>query len=491
MVFSSPGFLFLFLPIFLILYFLVGKRLQNPFLVVASLIFYAWGEPKYVFVLITSIILNHIFGNYVSDELRNGRAKRAKLLLGLAVALNLALLFGFKYVNFFAASLSSGLNLVGWKSIYITSSPVSFPIGISFFTFSAISYIVDIYRKEAVFDRNPINTALYISLFPKLLAGPIVQYRHIANQIAERSITMDKFADGVKRFIIGLGKKVLIANTLGMVADQIFSLPGGELTVGVSWLGIVCYTLQIYFDFSGYSDMAIGIGRIAGFDFMENFNYPYISRSIREFWRRWHISLSTWLRDYLYIPLGGNRGKPVRVYFNILIVFFVCGLWHGAAWTFVAWGVWHGVFVLLEHTKFGQLISRTWSPVRLLYALLVVMIGWVVFRSSDFSYAIAYLEAMFGFGKVSGPYYSPLMYLNRLVVVALIVGLVGSLPLLPALGRLKDTWYKALEARRRIASGLADFSYSFVTLIFLGTIFSISVISMMGALNNPFIYFRF
>ena len=491
MLFSSPGFLFLFLPIFLIVYFLAGKRFRNPFLVAASLVFYAWGEPAYVLVLIGSIVLNHVFARFVFDALRNDHQERAKLFLALSVTANLALLIGFKYVDFLVATLNSGINLVGLGSTHITLSPVYLPLGISFFTFSAISYIVDLYREEVQFDRNPMNTALYISFFPKLLAGPIVQYRHIAGQITERTITLDKCATGVQRFIVGLGKKVLIANTLGVVADQIFNLPSTELTAGISWLGIVCYTLQIYFDFSGYSDMAIGIGKIAGFDFFENFNYPYISRSIREFWRRWHISLSTWFRDYLYIPLGGNRRKPLRIYLNIVCVFFFCGLWHGAGWTFVLWGLWHGAFVLLEHTKFGILIKRIWSPLRFVYALLVVMIGWAFFRSGSFSQATAYIEAMFGFGKGSELNYSASLYLNRLVIITLVAGLIGSLPLFPNLQRLKGIAGRALKDKSHTAVGIADIVFSLTILLFLGTIFGASVISLAGASNNPFIYFRF
>ena len=336
-----------------------------------------------------------------------------------------------------------------------------------------------------------MNTALYISFFPKLLAGPIVQYRHMAEQIADRTITMDKAAGGIQSFVIGLGKKVLIANTLGTVADQIFAIPSNDLTTSLSWLGIVCYTLQIYFDFSGYSDMAIGIGRMAGFDFLENFNYPYISQSIREFWRRWHISLSTWFRDYLYIPLGGNRHKPARTYLNLMIVFFLCGLWHGAGWTFVVWGVWHGIFMSVEHTRFGDIIKRTWSPVRHVYALVVVMIGWVLFRSETFSYAVVYLKAMFGFASGNGLEYFAGMYVSRLVLFVLLVALIGAVPLFPTLTRLKDEIVQASQAKGRIITDIVALSSPLVTLVFLGSVFVASAMSLSGASNNPFIYFRF
>jgi len=383
------------------------------------------------------------------------------------------------------------LDLAGFSSIHLTLPLWHLPLGISFFTFSAISYLIDIYRGEVKFDRNPMNTALYISFFPKLLAGPIVQYRHMAEQIADRTITMDKAAGGIQSFVIGLGKKVLIANTLGTVADQIFAIPSNDLTTSLSWLGIVCYTLQIYFDFSGYSDMAIGIGRMAGFDFLENFNYPYISQSIREFWRRWHISLSTWFRDYLYIPLGGNRHKPARTYLNLMIVFFLCGLWHGAGWTFVVWGVWHGIFMSVEHTRFGDIIKRTWSPVRHVYALVVVMIGWVLFRSETFSYAVVYLKAMFGFASGNGLEYFAGMYVSRLVLFVLLVALIGAVPLFPTLTRLKDEIVQASQAKGRIITDIVALSSPLVTLVFLGSVFVASAMSLSGASNNPFIYFRF
>lgn len=335
MPFTAPTFLLLFLPIFLILSLINIKGFRNIFLIISSLIFYAWGEPKFVLVLIFSIFINYCFSFFIDSSLNNKRSSLSKLYLGIAISINLALLLCFKYASsiFIDANIAFS-GLTGFHLISPSVSQIPLPLGISFFTFSAISYLIDIYRGQGKFEKNPVTIALYITFFPKLLAGPIVKYRDMVEQITKRTVTLDKIAYGIQRFIIGLGKKVLIANTLGGIADQMFALSNGQLTTGLAWLGIICFTLQIYFDFSGYSDMAIGIGRISGFDFLENFNYPYVSKSIREFWRRWHISLSTWFRDYLYIPLGGSRTSTPRVYLNLMIVFVLCGLWHGSGWTF-------------------------------------------------------------------------------------------------------------------------------------------------------------
>ena len=328
MSFSSPIFLFLFLPSVLVLHFLIPKDWRNGFLLCISLLFYTWGAKSIILIMLFLIGFNYLFGiileRYSSDE----QGKR-RIVLFLAVLINVGLLCYFKYTNFLVNTIIFGEQRI---------NPIHLPIGISFFTFQALSYVIDVYRRDMPAQKNPTRLALYISFFPELLAGPILRYRAMAGQIARRSIDLSGFAAGVRRFIVGLGKKVLIANTLATVADRIFSLAPAQFTPGLAWLGILCYTLQIYFDFSGYSDMAIGLGRMFGFEFMENFNYPYMSRSIKDFWRRWHISLSTWFRDYLYIPLGGNRGTPFRTHINLIIVFLLCGLWHGANWTFLVWG---------------------------------------------------------------------------------------------------------------------------------------------------------
>ena len=346
MVFSSPIFIFLFLPITLTIYLLsrlVWKRASNFILLCASLLFYAWGEPKYVLIMIFSIVMNYIFGlliDFLSDK------KSKKIALSGAIALNLLLLIAFKYANFIVDNLNYVLSLINAPTLNIEQ--VHLPIGISFFTFQAMSYVIDVYRKETPVQKSLVNIALYISLFPQLIAGPIVRYHDIAKQIYKRIVSLPGFSLGVERFIIGLGKKVLIANVMASVTDQIFVLPNEQLTFSLSWLGIISYALQIYFDFSGYSDMAIGLGHMFGFSFLENFNYPYISKSIKEFWRRWHISLSTWFRDYLYIPLGGNRKGKTRTYFNLMATMVLGGLWHGASWRFVLWGTVHGLALAIE-----------------------------------------------------------------------------------------------------------------------------------------------
>src|SRR2546425_1448106 len=371
MVFASPIFLFLFLPLILATYFLLPRRWGNAALLVASLAFYVWGEGLYATIVITSIAFNWALGKRIGDA-KDPRARRR--WLALAVAGNLAVLAIFKYANFFVANLHAALGAHSWGAIAIA---IPLPLGISFFTFHSISYLVDIYRKNATAQRNIGSFALYILLFPQLIAGPIIRYKDIAQQIASRERRFADVAEGVRRFVIGLGKKVLIANTLGRVADQVFAIAPSELNTSVAWLGLVCYSLQIYFDFSGYSDMAIGMMRMFGFRVLENFNYPYISQSIREFWRRWHISLSNFFRDYLYIPLGGNRRGKVRGYANLVIVFLLCGLWHGANWTFILWGAWHGVFLVLERAGVEGALERTWRPLRHAYALAAVLGGWV------------------------------------------------------------------------------------------------------------------
>jgi len=317
MVFSSPIFLFLFLPIVLAVNFLLPIRLRNLWLLIMSLIFYGWGEPRFVLVMIASIVVNFALGLWV-DRVRGRPAARRVMALG--IALNIGLLAVYKYANFAVDNLNTVLAALGAAPIPL--APIALPIGISFFTFQAFSYVIDVERRDGPVQKNPLDVALFVSLFPQLIAGPIVRYRDVAAQIVERTIAREGFTRGVERFLIGLGKKMLIANTVAVPADAIFAIPADQLTAGVAWLGVVCYALQIYYDFSGYSDMAIGLGLMLGFHFLENFNYPYISRSMTEFWRRWHISLSTWFRDYLYIPLGGNQRAPARTYFNLVVTFF-------------------------------------------------------------------------------------------------------------------------------------------------------------------------
>jgi alginate O-acetyltransferase complex protein AlgI len=359
--------------------------------------------------------------------------------------------------------------------------PIALPIGISFITFHALSYVIDIARGASRAQRNPLNLALYIALFPQLVAGPIVRYAHLAPQIATRETTPTSFAVGVRRFIIGLGKKVLIANTLAVPADAIFGLPSTELTFGLSWLGVICYTLQIYFDFSGYSDMAIGLGRMFGFLFLENFDYPYTASSLREFWRRWHISLSTWFRDYLYVPLGGNRRSLPRVYLNLVTVFALCGLWHGAKWGFLVWGLYHGCFLVLERVGLESILERWPAPIRHAYLLIVVAVGWVFFRAESLSMAAAFLAAMAGGAQGSGTQYHPSLYLDAAVILALIAGAIGAMPVLPVLRRRQE---RSVHVPLRWAADLTSAAL-------LAGILLMSCMALAAGTYNPFIYYRF
>ncbi len=475
MVFSSAIFLFVFLPLVLTGYYLIPRSLRNAYLLAASLVFYAWGEGFLVLLMLTSVALNYVGGRII-DGCRVRRSRR--IALGITLAANLLLLGWFKYANFIADNINVVLEAVGLPTWGL--DPVHLPIGISFFTFQAMSYVVDIYRGDARVQTNPVNSALYIALFPQLIAGPIVRYHHIDEQLRERSHSLDLFASGVVLFVIGLGKKMLIANPMGEVSDRIFAIPADELTASVSWIGAIAYTLQIYFDFSGYSDMAIGLGRMFGFRFLINFNYPYISRSMREFWRRWHISLSRWFRDYLYIPLGGNRVSSRRVYMNLLVVFFLCGLWHGASWNFVIWGLIHGAFLAGERTVLGSWASQWWRPVQHAYVLLVVIVAWVFFRAETLDHALEYLAAMFGFGDGGGLLHHAAMYVDPLTALIAACGILGSAPVWPALRR----YLAGLQPR---AFGLVDASM-IVALMLL--IFAASLHLAAGT-HNPFIYFRF
>ena len=484
MVFSSTIFLFLFLPIVLFLYLLCGRKLRNLILLSASLFFYAWGENLYVILMLVSICLNYIFGLWIDRSQRAGA--KGKIPLALAIVANLGLLGFFKYANFLVANLN-GL-LVKLEMSPITLQEVHLPIGISFFTFQALSYVIDLYRKESPVQKNPVNIALYISLFPQLIAGPIVRYNSIAAQISERSTRVEDVVYGVRRFIIGLGKKVLLANVMGRTADYIFSLPPDRIPMELAWLGAVSYTLQIYYDFSGYSDMAIGLGRMFGFRFMENFNYPYISKSVREFWRRWHISLSSWFRDYLYIPLGGSRKGGARTYVNLLLVFFLCGLWHGASWTFVIWGFFHGSFLVLERTRLGKtLLKNMPGLLKHVYVLLVVIVGWVFFRSETFDYALGYLWAMVNFD--TPPLYNSQIFINinNEFYLAFLVAIVCSAPVYQVITRFFD----GLSEKQGGGQALIGGAWSLINGCFLGFIFLYSVANILGGAYNPFLYFRF
>lgn len=434
--------------------------------------------------MLVSIVLNYVFGLLIEKSQRLG--KSGKIPLYLAISANLGLLCFFKYANFLVDNLNT--LLIKLQIATIDLQEIHLPIGISFFTFQAISYIIDLYRKESPVQTNIINIALYISLFPQLIAGPIVRYHNIAEQIVKRSTSFEYLSYGIQRFIIGLGKKVLIANVLGRVADYIFSLPHDTIPIGLAWTGAIAYTLQIYYDFSGYSDMAIGLGRIFGFKFLENFNYPYISTSIREFWRRWHISLSSWFRDYLYIPLGGNKKGAIRTYINLLVVFFLCGLWHGASWTFVVWGLYHGCFLIAERLRFGIfLLQKMPTFIKHIYVGLVVIVGWVIFRAETFDYALGYLHAMFSLSTPAFYNSQLFLHVNNEFYVVLTIAIICSAPIYNTFKQLVDTW----DVKKSLSGKFVSSVLSTCNISFLGFVFFYSIASLMGGAYNPFLYFRF
>ena len=483
MIFSSNIFLFAFLPCVLLGYALLPRTgLRNVWLLAVSLLFYAWGEHFYVLLMLGSIALNYV----CALLLQHWRGHvLSRVFLWIAVIANLGLLAFFKYANFVVDNVGRFLEAMGFEAIHL--DPVHLPIGISFFTFQALSYVIDVYRRDAVAQKNPLNVGLYISLFPQLIAGPIVRYTDIAKGISHRCMCLNAVSHGIKRFTIGLAKKVLLANTMAKAADLFFTAEASQLSAGAAWLGLVCYTLQIYYDFSGYSDMAIGLGRVFGFRFKENFKHPYIAISVRDFWRRWHISLSTWLRDYLYVPLGGSRKGGARTYLNLAVVFLLCGLWHGAAWNFVLWGLLHGGFMVLERAGLGRVLSRMWRPLQHVYLLLVVGLAWVVFRAESLTHAAGYLGALFGMAGgsesvgIGGGWTMELF-------VALVVSIMAMTPLRFRVSRAIIAAERGLHPTRRawvyvLRSGAE-------ALLVAATLVMCAMLLASGA-YNPFIYFRF
>jgi alginate O-acetyltransferase complex protein AlgI len=483
MVFSSPLFLFLFLPVVLTVYFLLpGLRARNSWLLIASLFFYAWGEVGFILLLLVSTLVNFLLGQWLEHSVETTLRRK---IVTLAVILNVGFLSFFKYTSLLLTSLNAPLKLFGLNPL--PGSHIALPIGISFFTFHALSYIIDVYRRKWPAARNPGDVALYIFFFPQLVAGPILRWNSIAPQLEQRNYNRSNFADGVRRFIGGFAKKMIIANAVAVPTDQIFALPANELSASVAWLGIICYTIQIYFDFSGYSDMAVGLGKMFGFRFIENFNFPYIAESIKEFWRRWHISLSSWFRDYVYIPLGGNRVSVARNHLNLVMVFFLCGLWHGASWTFVAWGLFHGFFLVLEKTAWGSVLEKLPRPVRHFYAISVIMMGWVLFRADTFSDAGSFFSALFGnrMASQAQPWHR---YATHEVIWALCLGIVFCLPLWDSLKNVGTRIGELFPARKlKIYVGVFLVIEIILTLIAL----LISVAWLAGGTYNPFIYFRF
>lgn len=468
MLFSSIIFLFYFLPIVLAVYFLIPARFmkaKNIVLLAASLFFYAWGEPVYVFLMIYSAFFNYFMGRQIQKRKDAGGSGTPDLVFSIIV--NLFMLGFFKYYGF----LMDTVNSIFGTDFHYTA--LTLPIGISFYTFQALSYIFDVYKGRVPAEKKFLNFALYLSMFPQLIAGPIINYRDVAAQLAERKTDIDGFGRGTARFILGLGKKVLLANAFGALHTQIVAYGSGDhATVITFWIGALAYTLQIYFDFSGYSDMAIGLGRMFGFKYMENFNYPYISRSITDFWRRWHISLSSWFRDYVYIPLGGSYVRPARHIINLLIVWGLTGLWHGAAWNFVFWGMYYGVILIIEKYIIKDRLDRLPEWGRHVYAMFIVIVGWVFFSSTDLSAAVQYLGVMFGPGA-SGIADITTLYHLRTSGILLLIGCVMSTPY-------------PIQAFRKFLK-----RHAVIALIALFGVLLLSTAYLVYSSYNPFLYFRF
>jgi len=473
MLFQSPVFLFLFLPLVLIVNFFLEKKYRNYFLLAVSLFFYAWGEGFFTIIMLGSILINYIAGLVLA----NNKFDKKKVVF-FSVIINLLAIGFFKYFNFFLANFNILLGQINIQPIMLGS--VHLPVGISFFTFQAMSYVIDAYRGKVKPQKNLFNLGLFISLFPQLIAGPIVRYSDVEEQIKNREENSHLVLEGIKRFIMGLAKKVIIADSLAVVVNNVFSYDPATILPATAWLGILCYTLQIYFDFSGYSDMAIGLGKMLGFKFLENFNYPYISKSIREFWTRWHISLSTWFRDYVYIPLGGNRVSKIRNYINLWVVFLLCGLWHGASWTFVVWGAYNGFFLVIERLFLGKYLKKIPPFLSWLYMIFVVMCGFVFFRSKNIIYALSYFKTMAGFNKSAGYCGDPWLQLNNFIIFMIIIAIIGSGPVLK---KIMGGNEKLCIIKKPIVSA---FILIFYVLIFLSSILTIA----SGQLNS-FIYFKF
>lgn len=475
MLFSSPVFLFLFLPLTLLLYYILPKKFKNAFLLLMSIAFYSWGESELVLLILLSAIVDFSAALIIETG-------KKKLGLSLSLIFNLGILLYFKYADFAFTNLVGFLNQFNISIDDATRfSNVILPLGISFYTFQTMSYTIDVYRGHVKADRNFINFATYVTLFPQLIAGPIVRYKDVEKELKNRETTIPLFAEGVERFIIGLAKKMIIANNCAFLADGIFNMPNDEMSSLLAWLGVIAYSFQIYYDFSGYSDMAIGLGRMFGFNFLENFNSPFVSKNIQEFWRRWHISLSTWFRDYIYFPLGGNRNGLFRSFLNLMVVFFVTGLWHGASWNFVIWGLFHGMFIIFEKLGLNDILKKS----RLLafsYTMLVVNIGWLLFRLEDLAASKSYALQLLGLND--GEIIKNLSQtINIQQVVVLILGSLMSIRV-----------FLNLEVKlKSIASSNATFNriYQIGDVVLPILVLIVSSLAIATSTYNPFIYFRF
>lgn len=468
MLFSSIVFLFTFLPAVVILYYLLPVRFRNVILLLASLVFYAWGEPVYLFLMLLSILFNYFSGLDIARNLQDKRAAKRSLVFNLII--NLAVLGFFKYEGFVLDTLN------GILPVHISYHALPLPIGISFYTFQILSYIIDVYRGNVKVQTNLPNFALYVTMFPQLIAGPIVQYADVDEQLASREVSRTKFGEGSMYFIRGLAKKVLLANTSGMIFTEVSGLAKGNIAVMTAWLGAFAYMFQIYFDFSGYSDMAIGLGKMFGFEFNMNFNYPYVSKSITEFWRRWHISLSSWFRDYVYIPLGGNRVSKIKHIRNLLIVWFLTGLWHGDAWNFVAWGLYYGVILIIEKYLLSPVLDRLPDVVRHIYSIVLVVIGWVLFFSSSFGQAADYIRVMFGAGA-HGFADRESMYLLTSNLILWLILIFGSTPL------VHFRYEHMLRTKK--------WNTTIINSVVYVALFIVCIAYLVTETYNPFLYFRF
>ncbi len=461
MVFSSLLFLFIFLPLFLITYFIVPKKLRNFILFMASLIFYAWGEPIYILIMIFSTVLDYTCGRFI-DYFRNYKFI-PKLFLLISVVTNLSMLGFFKYSDFVIGNvnhlLTSPIKLIN----------IALPIGISFYTFQTMSYTIDLYRGKIGVQKNIISFGAYVAMFPQLIAGPIVTYEHVEKELNERTTNWETFGEGSIRFIEGLGKKVLLANNIGRLWDTVSHTSSSELTVVGAWLGIVAFALQLYFDFSGYSDMAIGLGKMLGFNFPENFNYPYLAKNVSEFWRRWHITLGSWFREYVYIPLGGNRVSKPRLFFNLFVVWFLTGFWHGAGWNFVLWGLFFALLIMLERSFLINWLEKLPSFISHIYLIFMVLISWVLFSHDSLSAGLDYLKVMFGLSVTD---FSSTSTLYSLANYSVILG-IGIIFATPLMNKLKQK--------------TPDF---ILYLFYIGTLV-LSTAYLVDSTFNPFLYFRF
>ena len=464
MVFSTPLFLFYYLTLVLAVYYVMPVRFRNLVLLIASLFFYYWGEQGYTVIMLLSIAIDYTHGLMVHLCKEKGNDRGARIAVASSMFFNLAILFFFKYWDFVALSLqAAGIGIMPVLNI-------SLPIGISFYTFQTMSYTIDVYRGDARVQKNIVHFGTFVTLFPQLIAGPIIKYKDLDEQLGSRTHCVDRFASGVRRFVVGLSKKLLLANNLGQLWDVFKATTPDELTFLGAWLGIIAFAFQIYFDFSGYSDMAIGLGRMFGFEFMENFNYPYISKSITEFWRRWHISLSTWFREYLYIPLGGNRCSKGRWLLNLLIVWAATGIWHGASWNYLFWGLYFFCLLILEKILLGKWLKRLPAAVQHLYVILLILVSWAIFALEDLSHLGGYLQVMFGL-KVAPLMNGQTLYYLRNFLPVLLVAAVGSTPIPSKL------W-------SRVNSHAVQ-----ILVLLLGMIFCTAYV--VASTYNPFLYFRF